>query len=72
MRYAITFTPDDTWNLADTFIVETDINPLDMTNEQLISMFESYTEQAEEVVAEPERWFLRNLEDTDVITSGTL
>lgn len=72
MRYAITFTPDDTWNLADTFIVETDINPLDMTNEQLISMFESYTEQAEEVVAEPERWFLRNLEDTDVMMSGTL
>lgn len=72
MRYAITFTPDDTWNLADTFIVETDINPLDMTNEQLTSMFESYTEQAEEVVAEPERWFLRNLEDTDVMMSGTL
>lgn len=72
MRYAVTYTKDDTWNTTDTIIVETDISPLDMTNEQLIKMFETYTDDAEEIVAEPERWFLRNLEDTDVVMKGDM
>lgn len=70
MRYAITFTTDDTWDTVDTFIVETDTSPVDMTDEQLLKMFETYTTSAEEIVAEPERWFLRNLEDTDVFMRG--
>lgn len=72
MRYAITFTKDDSWNTVDTFIVETDITPLDMTNDQLVEMFESYTDDAEEIVAESERWFLKNLEDTDVFMQGDM
>lgn len=74
MRYAITFTIDDTWNTADTLILETDTNPLDMDRQQLVTMFESYlggdTEKAEQVTEEPERWFLRNLDDTDVNMVG--
>ena len=73
MRYAITFSTDDTWLSVDTFIVETDISPVDMTNEQLLKMFEAYNpDYAEEIVAEPERWFLRNLEDTDVFMRGDM
>ena len=26
MRYAVTFTTDDTWNTTDTLILETDVN----------------------------------------------
>lgn len=73
MRYAITFTPDDTWNTTDTLLVETDTSPVDMTNEQLFAMFETYTgdsDLAKQVVDEPERWFCRNLEDTDVNMVG--
>lgn len=70
MRYAITFTSDDTWNTTDTLIVDTDTSPVDMSDEQLIKMFETYlggdTDMANEIVAEKERWFCRNLEDTDV------
>ena len=74
MRYAVTFTTDDTWNTTDTLILETDISPLDMDRQQLVTMFETYlggdTEIAEQVVSEPERWFLRNLGDTDVNMVG--
>lgn len=70
MRYAVTFTTDDTWNTTDTLILETDVSPIDMDRQQLLTMFETYlggdTEMAEQVVSEPERWFLRNLGDTDV------
>lgn len=70
MRYAVTFTTDDTWNTTDTLILETDVSPLDMDRQQLVTMFETYlggdTEMAEQVASEPERWFLRNLGDTDV------
>lgn len=74
MRYAVTFTTDDTWNTTDTLILETDVSPLDMDRQQLVTMFETYlggdTEMAEQVVIEPERWFLRNLGDTDVNMVG--
>lgn len=74
MRYAVTFTTDDTWNTTDTLILETDVSPLDMDRQQLVTMFETYfggdTEMAEQVVSEPERWFLRNLGDTDVNMVG--
>lgn len=74
MRYAVTFTTDDTWNTTDTLILETDVSPLDMDRQQLVTMFETYlggdTEMAEQVVTEPERWFLRNLGDTDVNMVG--
>lgn len=74
MRYAVTFTTDDTWNTTDTLILETDVSPLDMNKQQLVTMFETYlggdTEMAEQVVSEPERWFLRNLGDTDVNMVG--
>lgn len=74
MRYAVTFTTDDTWNTTDTLILETDVSPLDMDRQQLVTMFETYlggdTEMAEQVVAEKERWFLRNLGDTDVNMVG--
>ena len=74
MRYAVTFTTDDTWNTTDTLILETDVSPLDMERQQLVTMFETYlggdTEMAEQVVSEPERWFLRNLGDTDVNMVG--
>lgn len=74
MRYAVTFTTDDTWNTTDTLILETDVSPLDMNRQQLVTMFETYlggdTEMAEQVVSEPERWFLRNLGDTDVNMVG--
>lgn len=69
MRYAITFTTDDTWNTTDTLIVETDVSPVDMTEGQVIAMIESYTgdsDLAKRVAEESERWFCRNLEDTDV------
>lgn len=69
MRYAITFTPDDTWTVTDTLILETDISPVDMTREQLITIFETYTgdsEIAEQVVSGRDWWFCRNLGDTDV------
>ena len=69
MRYAITFTSDDTWTTTDTLILETDTSPVDMSDEQLMKMFESYTgdlDMANEIVSEKERWFCRNLEDTDV------
>lgn len=69
MRYAITFTSDDTWTTTDTLILETDTSPVDMSDEQLMKMFESYTgdtDMAGEIVSEKERWFCRNLEDTDV------
>ena len=32
MRYAITFTSDDTWNTTDTLILETDTSPVDMSD----------------------------------------
>lgn len=74
MRYAVTFTTDDTWNTTDTLILETDVSPLDMDRQQLVTMFETYlggdTEMAEQVALEPERWFLRNLGDTDVNMVG--
>lgn len=74
MRYAVTFTTDDTWNTTDTLILETEVSPLDMDRQQLVTMFEAYlggdTEMAEQVVSEPERWFLRNLGDTDVNMVG--
>ena len=73
MRYAITFTSDGTWNTADTLILETDTNPLDMSDEQLMKMFEAYTgdlDMADEIVKEKEHWFCRNLEDTDVNMVG--
>ena len=74
MRYAVTFTTDDTWNTTDTLILETDVSPLDMERQQLVTLFETYlggdTEMAEQVVSEPERWFLRNLGDTDVNMVG--
>lgn len=74
MRYAVTFTTDDTWDTTDTLILETDVSPLDMDKQQLVTMFETYlggdTEMAEQVVSEPERWFLRNLGDTDVNMVG--
>ena len=75
MRYAVTFTTDDTWNTADTLILETDTSPVDMNNEQLMKMFESYTsdtDMADEIVRERERWFCRNLEDTDVFMRGDM
>lgn len=69
MRYALTFTSDDTWDATDTLILEADTCPLDMSDEQLIKIFESYTgdtDIASEIVKERERWFCRNLEDTDI------
>ena len=73
MRYAITFTSDDTWNTTDTFILETDTSPVDMSDEQLMKMFEAYTgdlDVADEIVKEKERWFCRKLGDTDVNMRG--
>ena len=73
MRYAVTFTSDDTWTTTDTLILETDTSPVDMSDEQLIKMFEAYTndlDMADEIVKEPERWFCRNLGDTDVNMVG--
>ena len=74
MRYAITFTTDETWNTVDTFIVETDTNPMDMSEEQLTKMFETYT--TDSIISEnlatdfKDNWFCRNLEDTDVNMVG--
>ena len=65
MRYAITFTSDESWNTVDTLIVETDTNPFDMTKEQLIKMFEAYiidSDVASEVANNQDYWFCRNLE----------
>lgn len=73
MRYAITFTSDDTWTTTDTLILETDTSPVDMSDEQLMKMFEAYTgdlDMADEIVRERERWFCRNLGDTDVNMRG--
>ena len=74
MRYAITYTTDETWNSVDTFIVETTINPLDMTDEQLVEMFKGYITYdgivAENVALDGELWFVRNLDDTDVKMEG--
>lgn len=75
MRYAITFTTDDTWNTVDTIIVETDISVVDMSKQQLVKMFESYTgddDIAKEIVKEKERWYCRNLDDTDVFMKGDM
>lgn len=73
MRYALTFTTDDTWTTTDTLLVETDISLVDMADEQIATIIETYTgdsDQAKAVVAERERWFCRNLEDTDVNMVG--
>ena len=73
MRYAVTFTSDDTWTTTDTLILETDTSPVDMSDEQLMKMFEAYTgdlDMADEIVKEKERWFCRNLGDTDVNMVG--
>lgn len=75
MRYAITFITDkENWNTIDTFIVETDTNPLDMDEEQATKMFETYI--GDSVIAEKlatdykDNWFATNLEDTDVNMVG--
>ena len=74
MRYAITYTTDREWNSVDTFIVETDTSPLNMTKEQLTKMFEAYI--GDGVVSEnlatdyKDNWFIRNLEDTDINMVG--
>ena len=74
MRYAITFTTDrESWNSVDTFIVETDENPLDMTKEQIITMFDTYvcdTDIAEKLADDEDLWFIHNVDDTDVSMRG--
>ena len=69
MRYAITYSPYGEWDDVDTLIVESDITPLDMTKEQLMKMFETYTgdtDIAKLITNGKDNWFCRNLEDTDV------
>lgn len=70
MRYAVTFTKDGDWNTVDTFIVETDVSPMDMSDEQKIDMFEAYimdSDEAEKVASDSDLWFIRHLDDTDVM-----
>lgn len=63
-RYAVTYTIDHDWNTVDTFIVETDKNPLDMNDEEITAMFDSYIHNKEEAKHMPmsERWFCINLD----------
>lgn len=74
MRYAVTFTTDETWNTVDTFILESDTNPIDMNEERLTKMFEAYI--TDSIVASnlasdyKGYWFCRNLGDTDVNMVG--
>lgn len=68
-KYAVTYTIDNDWQSVDTMLVETDTNPRDMTSEELFKMFDGYvynSKQAEMLANEPELWFSRNIEDTDV------
>lgn len=71
MRFAVTFTTDGEWNTVDTFIVETDTHPRDMSYEQLVSMFETYlsgdSDDAEYLASDGELWFYRHLDSTDVV-----
>lgn len=70
MRYAVTFTIDKDWNTVDTFIVETDVSPMDMSDEQLTFMFEGYimdSDEAKKVALDGDLWFIRHLDDTDVM-----
>lgn len=70
MRYAVTFTIDKDWNTVDTFIVETDVSPMDMSDEQLTFMFEGYimdSDEAKQVALDGDLWFIRHLDDTDVM-----
>lgn len=74
MRYAVTFTIDETWDTVDTFILESDTNPNDMNEEQLTKMFETYITDgivASNLASDYKRyWFCRNLGDTDVNMVG--
>ena len=72
MKYAITYTLDNTWDGVDTLLVETDTCPLDMPPEQLADIFEAYTHDrpSAEWVVEEKMWFVRNVEDTDVDNRG--
>ena len=75
MRYAITFTIDDTWNTTNTFILETDVSPVDMTDEQITKMFESYgvdSDDAESMAYYSGRWYCNNLDNTDVFMRGDM
>ena len=68
-KYAVTYTIDNDWQSVDTMLVETDTNPRDMTSEELFKMFDGSvynSEQAKMLANEPELWFSRNVEDTDV------
>lgn len=70
MRFAVTYTMDGEWNTVDTFIVETDTHPRDMSHEQLVSMFEAYisdSDDAEYLASNGEYWFYRHLDSTDVV-----
>lgn len=70
MRYAVTFTIDGDWNTVDTFIVETDVSPMEMADQKLIDMFESYicdSDDAEKIASDSDLWFIRHLDDTDVM-----
>lgn len=68
MKYAITYTPNGDWNNVDTVLVETPINPLDMTNVELKEMFKIIIDDedcAELLSRDAEHWFVRNAYDTD-------
>lgn len=73
MRYAITYTTDETWNTVDTAIIETDTNPMDMKEEQLQKLFYKIfydEEEANAMALDYDHWFVRNLDDTDVLMEG--
>lgn len=73
MRYAVTFSIDNDWTTTDTFIVETDVNPIDMTEGQKIRMFEQYIfnqDDAKKVALDDVLWFAINTDDVNVNMVG--
>lgn len=73
MRYAVTFSIENDWTTTDTFIVEADVNPIDMTEGQKIRMFEQYIfnqDDAKKVALDEVLWFAINIDDVNVNMVG--
>lgn len=73
MRYALTFTNPNTydWNETNTIILETPVNPLDMSLDNLAGVLAEkagydYDKSEWSDILGNDSWYVRNCEDVDV------